>query len=167
MIDNFIGYLWIGFDALFETPEFRAAMVTYPLGMLIGIYWTQGLKRSQYKRYLAARKSAIAWKIPFSPPRKFTSFELQSISALAAAGIISIMTKAFFHAPNDQIMAHAVIGGALAPAGLWLAIKVCEWKCPEMAARLKKGDRRKAVAPIATDDRREPDPSDTGQFWDP
>ena len=146
-------------------PIFGAAMITYPIGMLIGIYWTQGLKRSQHKKYVAAKAFSIEHKTPFNPPHKFTTFELQTFSAMLAGHIIGIMTKAFFDAPIDQILAHAVIGGCLAPAAFFLAIKVCEVRNPELAARLKCGDRRKTDDAVTTERREDQD--DTGQFWNP
>jgi hypothetical protein len=150
---------WFAFvlDAMAKTPILAVAVVCYPIGCAVGIYWTQGLKRAQRRRKWGSRDY-------------LTGFELRGISSCISAVVITLMAKAFYGLPNDQTLVHAILGGSLAPALMWAFLGVLgamATKFPGVAAfrdAVKTGDRRtRQEPPPPGGDRRSPD--DTGDFW--
>lgn len=139
-------------------PEFSVAVVTYPIGCAVGIYWTQGLKRSQRRRRLSGREY-------------LTSFELRGISSCISGVVICLLSQVFFEIPMDQVLVHTILGGSLAPLLVWVFLGILGAMAtyfPAVASfrdSVKSGDRRKnSDGPIPeTGDRRSGD--DTGEFW--
>lgn len=155
---EFLVYLVAG------NPALKDALQLYVCGCLLGVYWTQGLKRAQRKRQWGGRGY-------------LTSFELRMLSGGISAAVISVMGFAFYpDMPMRELVAHALLGGMASPMLVWAAFKVLgalAVKFPAVAEyleRLKTGDRRRTENPQpppgVPERRSAPDPGDeTGEFW--
>ena len=162
MVDIVRGWFDFFLYVCAETPALAQALQMYPVGMALGIYWTQGIKRSQRKKRWRGREN-------------LTSLELRCLSGCISGLVISLIAVAFHSLPNRQVLAHALLGGAAAPLAMMLVIETLSLigrRVPWVAdyvAGIKRPDLRRepepAPPPGVPERRAERRHDESGAFW--